>query len=202
MKSISKTIVPLTLLKPTLATAKEDQGNEGNNRQAVVTELYPEDESTLLSMREEEKLAKEVYLAMDEQWNQQVFRNIANSEQSHMDALLRKINSFGLSDPVLPRRGEFYSDELQSLYRDLVAKGKQSYIDSLEVGATVEDIDIYDFMMAIEATNNLALKTSYEKLLEGSKNHLRTFIGLLQQQGRTYHPQRISQELFEAIIDA
>ncbi|RLA25661.1 MAG: hypothetical protein DRQ62_01925, partial [Gammaproteobacteria bacterium] len=116
-----------------------------------------------------------------------------------MDALLRKINSFGLSDPVLPRRGEFYSDELQSLYRDLVAKGKQSYIDSLEVGATVEDIDICDFMMAIETTNNLALKTSYEKLLEGSKNHLRTFIDLLQQQGRTYHPQRISQELFEAI---
>jgi len=148
-------------LKPILATAKE-----GNN---VVTELYPEDESTLLLMREEEKLAKEVYLAMDEQWNQQVFRNIASSEQSHMDTLLRKINSFGLSDPVLPRRGEFYSDDLQTLYRDLVTKGKQSYIDSLEVGATIEDIDIYDFMLAIKATNNLALKTSYEKLLKGQK---------------------------------
>jgi len=205
MKSINKTIVlflALILLTPILATAKGGQGNGGNNRQAVVTELYPEDESTLLWMREEEKVARDVYLAMDKQWNQPVFRNIANSEQSHMDALLRKINSFGLEDPVLPRRGAFYSDELQSLYDGLVTKGQQSYIDALEVGVTIEDLDIADLIEAITATDNLALKTTYESLLEGSKNHLRAFIGLLQQQGVSYQPQYISLELFEAIIDA
>jgi hypothetical protein len=55
---------------------------------------------------------------------------------------------------------------------------------------------------AITATDNLALKTTYERLLEGSKNHLRAFIGLLQQQGIDYQPEYISQELFDAIIDA
>ncbi len=205
MKSINKIIVlflTLTLLTPILSTAKGRQGNGGNNRQSVATELYPEEESTLLWMREEEKLARDVYLAMDDQWNKQVFRNIASSEQSHMNAVLRKINLFGLSDPVLPDRGEFYSDELQFLYDSLVIKGQQSYIDALEVGATIEDLDIADLIRAITATDNLALKTTYERLLEGSKNHLRAFIGLLQQQGIDYQPEYISQELFDAIIDA
>jgi len=139
---------------------------------------------------------------MDAQWHQQVFRNIASSEQNHMDALLRKINLFRLSDPVLPRRGEFYSDELQALYDDLVTKGQLSYTDALEVGAIIEDLDIADLIEAVAATNNLALKTTYESLLEGSKNHLRAFTGLLQQQGVDYQPQFISQELFDAIIDA
>ncbi|SHE20853.1 DUF2202 domain-containing protein [methanotrophic endosymbiont of Bathymodiolus puteoserpentis (Logatchev)] len=205
MKSINKIIVlflTLTLLTPILSTAKGRQDNGGNNRQSVATELYPEEESTLLWMREEEKLARDVYLAMDDQWNKQVFRNIASSEQSHMNAVLRKINLFGLSDPVLPDRGEFYSDELQFLYDSLVIKGQQSYIDALEVGATIEDLDIADLIRAITATDNLALKTTYERLLEGSKNHLRAFIGLLQQQGIDYQPEYISQELFDAIIDA
>lgn len=205
MKSIKKTIVlflALTLLTPILATAKGGQGNGGNNRQAVVIELYPEDESTLLWMREEEKVARDVYLAMDALWNKPVFRNIASSEQSHMDALLRKINSFGLEDPAQPGVGDFYSAELQSLYDDLIAKGQHSYIDALEVGAIIEDLDIDDLMKAIAATDNLALKTTYESLLEASKSHLRAFIGLLEQQGKEYTPTHISQELFDAIIDA
>ncbi len=204
MKSISKTIVlfvALALLMPMLATAKGGQTTRGNNREVVTVTLYPEDESTLLWMREEEKLARDVYLAMDDRWNKRVFRNIASSEQQHMDALLRQINSFNLVDPVVPGRGVFYSDELQSLYTELVEKGQQSYVDALEVGATIEDLDIDDLMKAIDATDNLALKMTYQSLLEGSKNHLRSFIGLLQQQGVSYDPQFISQELFDAIID-
>jgi len=204
MKSISKTIVlfvALTLLMPMLATAKGGQSTRGNNREVVTVTLYPEDESTLLWMREEEKLARDVYLAMDDRWNKRVFRNIASSEQQHMDALLRQINSFNLVDPVLPERGVFYFDELQILYAELVGKGQQSYIDALEVGATIEDLDIDDLMKAIAATDNLALKMTYQSLLEGSKNHLRSFIGLLQQQGVSYDPQYISQELFDAIIN-
>jgi len=204
MKSISKTIVlfvALALLMPMLATAKGGQTTRGNNREVVTVTLYPEDESTLLWMREEEKLARDVYLAMDDRWNKRIFRNIASSEQQHMDALLRQINSFNLVDPVVPGRGVFYSDELQSLYTELVEKGQQSYIDALEVGATIEDLDIDDLMKAIDATDNLALKMTYQSLLEGSKNHLRSFIGLLQQQGISYEPQFISQELFDAIIN-
>jgi len=204
MKSISKTIVlfvALALLMPMLATAKGGQSTRGNNRDVVTVTLYPEDESTLLWMREEEKLARDVYLAMDDRWNKRVFRNIASSEQQHMDALLRQINSFNLVDPVVPERGVFYSDELQNLYAELVEKGQQSYVDALEVGATIEDLDIDDLMKAIDATDNLALKMTYQSLLEGSKNHLRSFIGLLQQRGVSYAPQFISQELFDAIID-
>jgi len=203
MKSISKTIVlfvALTLLTPMLATAKGGQSTR-NNRQAVTVTLYPEDESTLLWMREEEKLARDVYLAMDDLWNKRIFRNIASSEQQHMDTLLKQINSFNLDDTALPEAGIFYLDELQTLYGDLVEKGQDSYVDALEVGATIEDLDIDDLMKAIAATDNLSLKMTYQSLLEGSKNHLRSFIGLLEQQGVNYEPQYISQELFDAIIN-
>jgi len=204
MKSISKTMVlllALTLLTPAMVSAKGNQGAKGNTGPAVVVELSPEDESTLLWMREEEKLARDVYLAMDKTWKQQVFRNIANSEQNHIDALLRKMNTFGIDDLVPLQRGVFYSSELQELYDILVAKGNESYVGALKVGATIEDLDIYDLKVAIEATNNVALKTTYESLLEGSKNHLRSFIGLLQQQGEDYKPQYIDEVLFDAIIN-
>jgi hypothetical protein len=68
------------------------------------------------------------------------------------------------------------------------------------VGATIEDKDIMDLVAAIKATNNLSLKTTYENLLEGSKNHLRAFVGLLRKQGMDYAPQFIDQALFDAIL--
>jgi len=138
---------------------------------------------------------------MDDLWNKRIFRNIASSEQQHMDTLLKQINSFNLDDTALPEAGIFYLDELQTLYGDLVEKGQDSYVDALEVGATIEDLDIDDLMKAIAATDNLSLKMTYQSLLEGSKNHLRSFIGLLEQQGVNYEPQYISQELFDAIIN-
>jgi len=203
MNTISKTIVlllTLSFISPTIVLAKGGRGSGPKNRQTVVTLLDAEQETTLLWMREEEKLARDVYLAMSVSWGQPVFSNIASSEQRHMDALLKKINTFGLSDPAYPETGEFSIEELQHLYNELVDKGNQSYIDALEVGATIEDLDIYDLTEAIKETENIALKTTYENLLEGSKNHLRAFIGLLQEQGKEYKPQYISQELFDAIL--
>ena len=68
------------------------------------------------------------------------------------------------------------------------------------MGAIIEDKDILDLMNAIKGTKNLALKTTYQNLIEGSKNHLRAFVGLLKNQGIEYNPQFISQELFDAML--
>lgn len=155
---------------------------------------------TLLWMREEEKVARDVYLNLYKIWNRTVFANIAESEQAHMDGLLKKIDLFGLIDPVLPEVGSFSNPELQALYDQLIAQGKLSYVDALIVGATIEDMDIRDISNAIAETSNLALKTTYESLLEGSKNHLRAFVDLLEKVGVEYSPQFIDQALFDAIL--
>ena len=117
-----------------------------------------------------------------------------------MDALLKKIESFGLIDPVIPEIGSFSNPELQALFNDLVAEGNLSYVDALIVGATIEDMDIRDINNAIAETSNLGLKTTYESLLEGSKNHFRAFVSLLEQEGVEYSPQFIEQALFDAIL--
>ena len=100
----------------------------------------------------------------------------------------------------MPQIGEFSQVEIQALYDELLAKGRLSKIDALIVGATIEDMDIKDLLDAIASTNNLGLQATYQNLLEGSKNHLRTFVGLLQKQGVDYEPQYIDQDMFDAIL--
>jgi hypothetical protein len=117
-----------------------------------------------------------------------------------MDAILKKIKLFGLTDPNSSKIGSFINPDIQELYNELIYQGRLSYNDALTVGATIEDRDILDLMNAIKGTKNLALKTTYQNLLEGSKNHLRAFVGLLKNQGIEYNPQFISQELFDAIL--
>jgi hypothetical protein len=176
------------------------QGVRSNQTMQSLVPLSSAEQDTLLWMREEEKVARDVYLTLYKVWKKPVFNNIATAEQRHMDAILKKITIFGLTDPVLPSVGTFSHSELQVLYDDMIAQGKRSYVDSLVVGATIEDKDIMDLVAAIKATDNLSLKTTYENLLEGSKNHLRAFVGLLRKQGMDYAPQFIDQALFDAIL--
>ncbi len=88
-----------------------------------LTPLGTEVEETLLLMREEEKMARDVYQTLYKTWEQTVFKNIAASEQRHMDALLKKIDMFDLADPALPEVGLFNNPELQALYDKLIAQG-------------------------------------------------------------------------------
>lgn len=94
----------------------------------------------------------------------------------------------------------FSQQALQELYWQLITQGSQSYVQALTVGATIEDVDIADLTAAIDGTTNLTFKRTYENLLEGSKNHLRAFIGLLRSQGADYAPTHIDPALFDAII--
>lgn len=208
MKTTTKLIgftlaLSLSSAFPALAGGPTSSGSGGLRTQQTLqnlTQLSTAEADTLLFMREEEKMARDVYLTLYKTWKKTVFKNIAASEQKHMDVVLKKINLFGLTDPALPGVGRFTNPDLQALYDQLIAQGKLSYIDALRAGATIEDVDILDLMIAIEATSNLALKTTYENLLEGSKNHLRAFVGLLQNQGIEYNPQYIDQALFDAIL--
>lgn len=206
MNTISKTtasflIVALVLTLPNTAAAKGRRMHGQNNpsTQTSMT-LTSTEQGTLLWMREEEKLARDVYTTFYQQWRQRIFGNISAAEQKHMNAMLNKLNQFGLDDPVLPEPGQFRNPTLQALYENLVSAGQQSYANALTVGATIEDMDIRDLMNAINETENLALQNTYQNLLEASKRHMRAFVGGLRQQGMDYTPQYISLELFDAIM--
>jgi len=205
MKTTTKKLIGFALILsllsafPALARGPLSEASRLQTQQSVTT-LSEAEQETLLFMREEEKLARDVYIVLYKSWNKNIFKNISSSEQQHMDAILKKIKLFGLTDPNSSKIGSFINLDLQKLYNELIYQGRLSYNDALTVGATIEDRDILDLMNAIKGTKNLALKTTYQNLLEGSKNHLRAFVGLLKNQGIEYNPQFISQELFDAIL--
>jgi len=192
-------------------------GNHGNNNQgnsstdvcACIEQNYPyedlssEEEAALIKMREEEKLARDVYITMYQKWHQKVFNNISKSEQKHMDAILCLINKYGLTDPVGDNGvGVFQNSDLQELYNTLVDLGNQSLVSALTVGATIEDLDIYDLMELSQEIDNQDILAVFNDLAKGSRNHMRAFYGQLVNLGESYTPQYISQELFESIINS
>jgi len=164
-------------------------------------DLSAEEEIGLTKMREEEKLARDVYQVLYEKWGAIVFANITQSEQRHMDAIKALLDKYNLPDPVTdPSVGAFTSTEMQELYEKLVAQGEQSLIEALKVGATIEDLDLYDLYELLGQTDNADIQQIYENLAKGSRNHLRAFSTQLSLNGVTYEAQFLTQEQVDDII--
>lgn len=170
----------------------------------VVLPLDYEEEQSLLFMREEEKLARDVYLTFYEQWEKPVFANIAESEQTHTDAVAEKIEKYGLPDPVIDDTiGIFVNSFLLEKYYELVAKGQLSELDALMVGAFIEELDIIDLQESIEKTDEADIQELYSNLMRGSRNHLRAFVELIEDAtGEDYKAQLLDQEAVDAIADS
>jgi len=165
--------------------------------------LTEQEKEDILHMREEEKLARDVYLTLYDKWGLPVFKNIANSEQRHTDSVKELIDRYGLEDPVKDDSiGAFTDPKLKDLYNQLVALGSKSEVDALKVGATIEDLDIYDLDNALARTDNDDIKLIYESLRSGSYNHMRAFVGQLKSRGSDYSPQYISVDEYNKILSS
>ena len=159
--------------------------------------------ASIVFMREEEKLARDVYQLLYTQWGQPIFNNIAASEQQHMDAVATLIARYKLPDPASHTgTGVFVDPELQTMFNALMSQGQTSLNAALQVGAAIEDLDIKDLNERIAQTDNPDVKLVYMNLLKGSRNHLRSFVSKLTAAGVSYTPQYISQAEFDAIINS
>lgn len=174
-------------------------GNAGTDE-----DLSPDEIAGLLYMREEEKLAHDVYVALFNAWGAQVFANIAESETEHTEAVRQLILSHGLPDPAATTApGVFVNPDLQALYDKLVASGQASLNGALAVGCLIEEKDIRDIGDRIALViDEPDIVQVYEHLLCGSRNHLRAFNSKLLQQGITYVPEVLSQAEWDAIAYA
>jgi len=167
-------------------------------------ELTDIEQEGILYMREEEKLARDVYLHLYEVWSQRVFDNISNSEQTHTDTMLLLVERYQLTDPVGDNApGIFVNAVLQQLHDDLVAQGDASLIDALKVGALIEEVDLVDIERYIaDIDNNDDIVLVYENLMKGSRNHLRAFVRNLENQGIDYVPLYLDPVEYESIINS
>jgi hypothetical protein len=168
-----------------------------------LVELTNDVSDGLVFMREEEKLARDVYLYFYEKYGLRIFGNIANSESTHMAALKLLLDKYELEDPVTNDDiGAFQNEELANLFTQLTEAGDVSLVEALKVGLTIEDLDIRDLMAYEAKITNEDVIYVYENLTKGSRNHLRAYYRQTTRNGGTYEAQFITQELFDEIINS
>lgn len=184
--------------------------------------------SHLTFMREEEKLARDVYLTFAEMYPQQyVFSQIATaSEQTHTDVIRDKLAQYNLPDPNpetnnLPdSMGVFTGDEwgwyFTEKYTQLVNQGSNSELDALYVGAFIEELDMNDIIecpavmvehgysetCGLNYTDERVLTNTYRSLVDGSESHLRAYVGQIEAIIGTgnYEAQYLSQDEVDKIL--
>jgi hypothetical protein len=136
--------------------------------------LSDKEKAGLLWMREEEKVARDVYLAFYELYGSLVFKNIAKSEQAHMNAILYLINGYKFTDPAFAENGKF-TPGFQSIYDGLITEGKKGLKEALQVAVKIEEMDIADLQKHLSETIVANLVRVYSNLLATSNNHLKAF---------------------------
>jgi hypothetical protein len=171
----------------------------------MINDLPKEDLSeaeidALTLMGEEEYLARDVYRALYEKWGIQSFNNIQKSEQNHAQAITILQEKYGLETFSDHKEGVFKDEHIQNLYNDLVKKGLQSEVDALQVGMTIEDLDIYDLEKLSLEVDNKDIQKVFDNLTRGSRNHMRAFNRQLVKYGGEYEAQYISPEKMQEII--
>ena len=185
----------------------------------------------LIFMREEEKLARDVYLTLAALYPaEQSFTRIGTgSEQTHTDTVRDMLAAYGIPDPNpdannLPGSigvftGADYGWYFTEKFAALVARGRMDVLQALYVGAFVEELDMLDIVgcpkVIVETDNGIdagqcgldytdepALQAMYAHLVEGSKNHLRSYVKNIETiiGAGNYVAQVLTQEEVDAIL--
>jgi len=163
--------------------------------------LSSDEVADLLWMREEEQLAHDVYSTLGELYGLRIFENISTSEQSHVDAVRRVLDTYGIDDPAEGNDpGTFTDPRIQELFDQLVADGSTSLVSALEVGALIEELDIADLRVRSSATDVGRLTSLYAQLENGSRNHLRAFTSQLEARDVDYVPTQLAVDDYEVIV--
>lgn len=138
--------------------------------------LSERERADLVLMREEERLARDLYRRFHQVWDVTIFANIAASEQRHYDAIGRLLRRYHVPDPSAGRPPGSYADtDLQDAYDAWLARGLCSVEAAYAVGVELETGDIADLSAAVGGSGEAAIHRVYENLRAASENHLRSF---------------------------
>ncbi|MCK4880961.1 MAG: DUF2202 domain-containing protein [Bacteroidales bacterium] len=195
----------LSITQCTESTGLDDQMTPGSELDESViqgAELTEAEIDGIRFMREEEKVARDVYIYLYEIHPLRPFLNISKSEQAHMDAIKYLIDTFDIEDPVGENpEGVFQNEELQQLYNVLIERGSTSREEALKVGALIEEVDIIDLQTELDSVaQNEDVIRVYTNLCKASESHLRAFTGVLALYSVEYTPVLLSQEEFDRIL--
>lgn len=123
----------------------------------------------------EEKMAHDLYQYAYEKYWLTVFKNIAESETRHMEAMKVLLDRYGITPP------QDYAADTQ-LAVELKAKIDEGLEQALNVGVTIEEVDIKDLAKLVKDAYDVEAKdliAVYTNIAGGSYNHLRGFLKAL-----------------------
>jgi hypothetical protein len=149
---------------------------KGPNGFSTSSGLSVTEKDNILYLYEEEKLARDIYVAMYNLYGAYIFNNISESEQRHMDSVAKLISKYELDDSVIDNDpGIFTNLIIQGEYNRLLGDGKQDLTSALWVGVEIEVMDIGDIENMLKETEKADIERVLSNLLDGSKNHLDAF---------------------------
>jgi len=176
-------------------------GNQVNSSSdpGLSVPLSAAEKAGLIYMREEEELARDLYMSIFSNKGLTQFQTISqNSETVHASKMLGLLNTYNVADPSTGQPGIYSDPSLQILYGQLAgtATGATSTaLSAYQVGALVEEVDIIDienYKAQVLSAHQLILST-YDNLLCGSRNHLRAFASQISAiTGQPYQAQNAS----------
>ena len=158
------------------------------------------EQTHLIFMREEEKLARDVYIKLSAMYpDHPIFGKIDDSEHRHTEAVRAMIEKYGLVDPstndnVGVFTGEDYGWYFTEKFSELIERASISELEALYVGAFIEELDMMDInqcpKVIVETdneindvsecgnvyTDNADVANLYASLLDGSDSHLEAYV--------------------------
>ena len=146
-------------------------------------EALTDDERTdIIALRQEEKLARDVYRKLYSIWGTRPFSNISAAEQRHMDRMEELIKKYDITDPAVDDTPGVFVDEVFSkLYQSFIERGAVSLSEAYQVGLEIENLDIADIDKALARTDNQDTKQIYDRLRNASERHKSAFTRLIEQ---------------------
>lgn len=229
MKILNKALVNGFIGLAIVAGASGAMAKGGKVVSASIDEvvLDANEQTHLMFIREEEKLARDVYLTLGTMYpDSAIFGNIDDSEQAHMDAVKAIIEKYGLQDPSTNDNIGAYTSEDYGWYFTekfnlLVERASISELEALYVGAFIEELDMMDInqcpQVIVETdngindvsecgkiyTDNSDVAKLYVSLLDGSDSHLEGYVKNIEKyigEGN-YQAQVLPQEQVDDILD-
>lgn len=205
MKNLQLIIAILIVSASNMTYAGSNKGQfsqDKGDRFVQTQELTAEEQEHLVYMREEEKLARDVYLTLSEYFDTNIFSNIATAEQKHMDRIKGLLDNYGLVDPVTDDSIGVFTNPVFSNFYESKTGYDVMFKEAILTGILIEETDIMDLQQAIDLTKNPDIQTVYENLLRGSRNHLRAFVRKLESMGIVYEATVLEQSTADAIVNS
>ena len=142
-----------------------------------------------------EKIAKEVYENFYQQYQNNLFGNIAKRKQKHIDiwkGILSKQNiSVNENDAVT---------ETENLKNQFISEGTDE-ISALKTALKIEELNINDINLVRRNSGKSAIREAANGIECGTKNHLFVYYRALREKGEKYTHQYISGKKFKNVVN-